>query len=95
MTSKKKDESRRGWGVGHLAALLCLLVIATLFALGQAITFAWLSATHVDAARLESLQWRFWSYAALVMTCAVFDIVILWKIWRGVQRRRKGHINNK
>lgn len=92
MIAKEMDRSNRGWGTGRLAVLLCVLVLATLFAVGQAVTFAWLSATHVDASRVESLQWKFWSYAALAMVLAVFDVVILWRIWRGVRRHSTGSI---
>ena len=95
MISRKMDKSKRGWGVGRLAVVLCVLVLTTLFAMGQAVTFAWLSATHIDALRLASLQWKFWSYAALAMVLVVFDIVILWKIWCGVRRRGKGGIDGE
>jgi hypothetical protein len=56
---------------GRLLALLCAVAVATFFSLGQAITFAWLSAFPEQASRLESLAWRFWSYAALSLVLVV------------------------
>jgi hypothetical protein len=83
------NESAGQWGVGRLIALLCTVAVATLFSLGQAITFAWLSAFPEQASRLESLEWRFWSYAALALVLLVVDIRIVWIILRRVLYRRK------
>jgi membrane protein implicated in regulation of membrane protease activity len=93
MTFKNMNESHCSYGVGRLVILLCVLGLVTLFALGQAFTFAWLATSQVNVARLEYLQWRFWGYTILAMILAVFDIVIIWQIWRGT-RRRKDRFNN-
>lgn len=91
MTSDKADGTRDRWGVGRLAALLCVVAVAAFLSTGQAITFAWLSAFPEQASRLESLEWKFWIYAALSLVLVVVALKLVWlilrrMIYRGRQR---------
>jgi hypothetical protein len=62
------------WTMGRLVGVLCATAVATFFAMGQALTFAWLAALPEQAARLDSLAWRFWVYAALSLVLVVLDV---------------------
>ena len=89
MTLDGENEIAGRWGVGRLAALLCVVAVATFLSAGQAITFAWLSAFPEQAPRLGSLEWKFWSYAALSLVLAVVDLKLVWMIVRKVLHRGK------
>jgi hypothetical protein len=67
--------------------VLCVVAIATFFALGQALTFAWLSALPEQASRLNSLAWRVWAYAALLLVLVVVDLRLVWMILRRLLHR--------
>lgn len=87
MTSNQVKATRGRWGVGRLVAVLCVVAIATFFALGQAFTFAWLSAFPEQAPRLDSLAWRFCTYAALSLVLVVVDLRLAWMILRRLLHR--------
>jgi hypothetical protein len=89
MTNDNAVKTHRRRGVGRLAALLCVTVIATLFSIGQATTFAWLSAIPAQASRIESLEWRFWIYVGLTFVLLVVDLKLIWMVLRNVLHRRK------
>jgi hypothetical protein len=90
MTEVDRAEKRRqGWRRTRNAFALCALLALTLFAIGQATTFAWLSTFPAQAPRLESLQWKFWSYAALSMVLLAIELSLVWIALRNARRRRK------
>ena len=91
--SDKADDSRNRWGVGRLAALLCIVASAAFLSIGQAITFTWLSALPEQAARLESLEWKFWIYAALSVVLVLVAINLVWLILRRTIRRDKQRVS--
>lgn len=90
MTSDHMNESPRRWSRLRLIIALCVAVVATFFAMGQALTFAWLSALPEQASRLESLAWRFWSYVALSVILVVIDLGLVWVLLRRSIRRPRG-----
>lgn len=49
-------------------------------------TLAWLSAFPEQASRLGSLEWRFWSYAALFLVLVVVDLRLAWVLRRVLRR---------
>jgi hypothetical protein len=73
-------------GVGILTALTCAVGVAALFALGQAVTFAWLSALPEHAPRLESLERMLWTYALLFCALVALEVKVVWML---VQRLRE------
>ena len=60
----------------RLVVLIGLFLLA-LWAGGQAITLAWLSAFPANASRIDSLTIRFWSYAVVAIILFVFDLWLL------------------
>lgn len=68
--------------------LIFAVLLVALFAAGQAITFAWLSAFPERASQLESLRTRFWTYAAASAVLVVFDAVLLLNLVRKIKSRR-------
>lgn len=76
------------WSTARLMGVLLVAAVATFLAMGQAFTFAWLSALPAQAARLDVLAWRFWSYAALSMVLLVIDIGLAYIILRRLLRRK-------
>jgi hypothetical protein len=83
------------WSTARLVVALCAVAVATFFAMGQAITFAWLSALPEQASRLDSLAWRFWVFAALSLILVVIDLWLAVMILRRVLRRRSRRDNAK
>lgn len=71
----------------RLVLLMLLLLFGALFAAGQAVTFAWLSAFPERASQLDSLAFKFWIYAALCVVLLLVDFGLLIEI---IRRRRKG-----
>ena len=67
--------------------MVCLLLVAFL-AVGQAITFAWLSAFPERASQLESLEIKFWSYSALAAVLVIIDLGLLVRLVRQIKERR-------
>ncbi|MDE2367522.1 MAG: hypothetical protein KGN16_01005 [Burkholderiales bacterium] len=68
--------------------LIFAALLAALFAAGQAIAFAWLSALPEQVSQLESLRTRFWNYAAASAVLLVFDAVLLLNLVRKIKSRR-------
>lgn len=60
----------------RLLVLIGLFVLA-LWAGGQALTLAWLSAFPANASRLDSLTIKFWSYVVVAIILLVFDVWLL------------------
>jgi|GEM_PF-2333638 len=87
MTSIEVKVTRERWSVRRLVLVLCIAAVATAFAMGQALTFAWLSALPEQASRLESLAWKFWAYAALSLILVVVDIRLVRMILRRLLRQ--------
>jgi hypothetical protein len=75
------------WSIGRLVGVLCTFAVATFFAIGQALTFAWLTALPEQASRLDSLTWRFWFYAALSVVLVILDLWLARLILRRFPRR--------
>lgn len=71
----------------RLVLLMLLLLFGALFAAGQAVTFAWLSAFPERASHLDSLAFKFWVYAALCVVLLLVDFGLLIEI---IRRRTKG-----
>jgi ABC-type dipeptide/oligopeptide/nickel transport system permease subunit len=72
---------------GRVLGVLCAAAVVTFFAMGQAVTFSWLSALPEQASRLESLAWRFWTYATLSLVLLVIDLWVASEILRRLLRR--------
>jgi len=68
--------------------MVALLLVAFL-AVGQAITFAWLSAFPERASQLESLEIKFWSYAAIAATLVLIDLGLFVRLLRQIKERRR------
>lgn len=64
--------STRHW---RSTLLVVALLLATLFFLGQAVTFAWLSTFPEQESRISLLRLRCWSYAALAVFSLVADVL--------------------
>jgi hypothetical protein len=60
--------------------LVIALFLASCLAAGQAITFAWISSFPEQASRLESLEIKFWGYAALSIALFVIDIFVILRV---------------
>ncbi len=87
MTANQVNTARGRWGIGRLLGALCVVAVATFLAMGQALTFSWLSALPEQAERLDSLAWRFWTYAALSLVLVIVDLRLVWMILRRLLRR--------
>jgi hypothetical protein len=85
----RAEKRRRSWRTARIAFALCALFTLTLFSIGQATTFAWLSTSPAQAQRLESLQWKFWSYAALSLVLLAIELSLVWIALGNAHRRRK------
>lgn len=70
----------------RLALAMVFLLFVALFAAGQAITFAWLSAFPERASQLDSLTFKFWAYAGLCVVLILVDLGLLIEI---IRRKRK------
>lgn len=68
--------------------LIFAALLAALFAAGQAIAFAWLSAFPEQVSQLESLRTRFWTFAAASAFLLVFDAVLLLNLVRKIKSWR-------
>jgi hypothetical protein len=77
----------RRWSTARLVGVLCVTAVATFLSMGQAFTFAWLSALPEQASRLDLLAWRFWSYAALSLTLLLIDLWLTYVILRRLLHR--------
>ena len=69
--------------------LVALLLIAAIFAAGQAVTFAWLSNFPERAGQIESLKIKFWSYAVLSGAFFAIDGALLVYLSRQLRKRRQ------
>jgi hypothetical protein len=76
----------RKFGPWRLVFLMVGLLLAALFAAGQAVTFAWLSAFPERASQLESLEIKFWSYAAVSAALVIIDLVLLVALVRQINK---------
>lgn len=65
------------------------LLLAALFALGQAVTFAWLSSFPERAPQLESLEVKFWSYVAIAAALVIIDLGLLVRMVRQIKAKRR------
>ena len=75
-------------GPWPLVFLMVCLLLAALFAAGQAITTAWLSAFPERASQLGSLEIEFWSYAAVAAILVVVDLGLLVRLMRRINEGR-------
>lgn len=73
----------------RLVVLMVVLLLAAFLAVGQAITFAWLSAFPERASQLESLEIKFWSYAAVAVALVLIDLGLLVRLVRQIKERRR------
>ena len=73
----------------RLVFLMMGLLLVAFLAAGQAITFAWLSAFPERASQLDSLEIKFWSYAALSAALVIIDVGLLVRLIRQIKDRRK------
>lgn len=76
----------------RLVFLMVVLLLAAFLAVGQAITFAWLSAFPERASQLESLEIKFWSNAAVAAALVLIDLGLLVHLVRQIKDRR--HCSN-
>lgn len=60
----------------RLVFLIVGLLLAAFITAGQAITFVWLSAFPERASQLESLEIKFWIYAAISVALLIADVVL-------------------
>lgn len=72
----------------RLVLLIVVLLLAAFLAVGQAIAFAWLSAFPERASQLESLEIKFWSYAAVAAGLVLIDMGLLVRLLRQIKERR-------
>lgn len=64
-----------GWKISLLALIILMLAF---LALGQAITFAWLSGFPEQAPRIEVLKIKFWFYMIAALALVIVDSVIIY-----------------
>lgn len=72
----------------RLVFLMVCLLLAAFLAVGQAITFAWLSAFPERASQLESLEIKFWSYAVVAAVLVIIDLGLLVRLVRQIKEGR-------
>jgi sterol desaturase/sphingolipid hydroxylase (fatty acid hydroxylase superfamily) len=84
----KSNAMHSRWSTARVVGVLCVAAIATFLAMGQAFTFAWLSALPEQASRLDVLAWRFWSYAALSLMLLLIDLWLAYVILRRLLHRK-------
>lgn len=72
----------------RLVAVMVGVLVAAFLAVGQAITFAWLSAFPERAAQLSELETKFWAYIALAVVLVIVDIGLLVRLIRQVRGRK-------
>ena len=73
----------------HRVLLMVVLLLVALFAVGQAITFAWLSAFPERASQLHELEVKFWSYIALAVVLVIIDLGLLVRFVRQVRQKKR------
>jgi hypothetical protein len=61
----------------RLVCLMVVVLLAAIFAAGQAITFAWLSAFPEQSARLTLLETKFWIWAVTSVLLIAIDLGLL------------------
>jgi TRAP-type C4-dicarboxylate transport system permease small subunit len=72
-----------------LVFLMVFFLLAAFFAVGQAITAAWLSAFPERAAQLKSLEIKFWSYAAVAVVLVIIDLGLLVRMVRQINEKHR------
>jgi hypothetical protein len=72
----------------RLVFVMVCVFLAALLAVGQAVTFAWLSSFPERAPQLESLEVKFWGYVAITTVLVIIDVGLLVRIVR--QMKAKG-----
>jgi hypothetical protein len=72
---------------------MVVLLLAAFLAAGQAITFAWLSSFPERASQLESLEIKFWSYAAVSVALVAIDLALLVRLIKEIRIRRASSNN--
>ena len=77
----------------RLVFLMVVLLLAAFLAAGQAITFAWLSSFPERASQLESLEIKFWSYAAVSVALVAIDLALLVRLIKQIRIRRASSNN--
>ena len=78
------DKKKSVW---VLVGVIVLVAVAIVFAIGQALTFAWLSALPGREAQLPSLQIRFWSYAVGGFALLVAEVVLIVRLVKCKRKR--------
>lgn len=73
----------------RVVLLIVGLLIAALFAAGQAITFAWLSAFPERASQLDTLEIKFWGYATLSAALVIIDLVLFVRLVKQIKTRAR------
>jgi membrane protein implicated in regulation of membrane protease activity len=68
-----------------MVVLIGLFLLA-LLAGGQAFTLVWLSAFPANSSRLDSLSIQFWSYAIISVALFVFDVWLLVRTIKQINR---------
>ncbi len=73
----------------RLVFVMVCLLLAALLAIGQAVTFAWLSSFPERASQLASLEVKFWSYMAIAAALVVIDLGLLVRMVRQIKAKRR------
>lgn len=71
----------------RLVLLIVGLLLVALFAAGQAVTVAWLSAFPERASQLEALEIKFWGYATLSAILVIIDLVLFVRLVKQIKDR--------
>ncbi|WP_221063465.1 hypothetical protein [Methylomagnum ishizawai] len=72
----------------QLVFLMMCLLLGAFLSIGQAITFAWLSTFPERASQIESLEIKFWSYAAIALVFVIIDLGLLVRLIRHIKREK-------
>lgn len=67
------------WAGWKITLLITTISILSFLAFGQAITVAWLSNFPEQAARLDILEVKFWSYIVFGSLLFVFNIIVVFR----------------
>jgi len=74
---------------GTLVLLASACLVGIVLALGQATTYAWLSAFPNRAPQFDSLEWKFWTFVAIAGVLAFVDVVLFTVLILRPRRRPK------
>ena len=73
----------------RLVLLALGLALAAFLAAGQAVTFAWLSSFPERASQLQSLETKFWGFAALSVVLGAAALALFIRVIKKINERRR------